>query len=134
MEKVRFCEVDSFGVMWHGHYVKYFEIGRLELSKRFALSPDEMRAKGYFAPVIDMGCRFREPARYGHEILIRTTVEPTDRASLTFRYQLVQAPDGPLLAEGFTSHVLLTMDGKMLYMVPEELKQPLEALMTYCNG
>ncbi len=132
-EKIRFCEVDSFDVVWHGHYIKYFEIGRLDLSGRFGMSPNEMKKLGYYAPVVDLGCKFREPASLGDEITIKTSVEPTEKASLTFRYELIRSSDNALLAEGFTSHVLLTLDGKMIYIIPEELRMQLKDMLAYCN-
>lgn len=131
---VRFDEIDSFGVLWHGHYAKYFEVGRLDLSKQFNLSIEELGQLGYYAPVVNLGCRFREPARYGDEITVKTTVEPLESASLTFQYQLVRRSDGTILAEGFTSHVLLTTEGKMLYLVPPELEKPLHEMIAYYNG
>lgn len=132
-EKVRFCDVDSFDVVWHGHYLQYFEIGRLELSGKFSLTPDYIKRSGYIAPVVDLGCRFRVPARYGDEIIIKTTVDPSETGSLTFRYELLRASDGAVLAEGYTTHVLLTIDGKMIYTVPDELRKPVEDMQAYCN-
>jgi acyl-CoA thioester hydrolase len=132
-EKIRFCEVDLFNVAWHGHYIKYFEIGRLDLAGKFGMSPDAMKEMGYYVPVVDLGCRFREPARLGDMITIKTSVEPVEKAALTFRYEVVRTRDSTLLAEGFTSHVLLTLDGKMIYMIPERLKKPLEDMLAYCN-
>jgi acyl-CoA thioester hydrolase len=132
-EKVRFCEVDSFDVVWHGHYIKYFEIGRLDLSGKFGMSPDKMRKMGYYAPVVDLRCRFREPARLGDMITIKTSVDPVEKAALTFRYEVIRTHDDVILAEGFTSHVLLTLDGTMIYMIPEKLKKPLEDMLAYCN-
>ena len=97
------------------------------------MSPNEMKKLGYFVPVIDLGCKFREPARLGDEITIKTSVEPAEKASLTFRYELIRASDNELLAEGFTAHVLLTLDGKMIYLVPEELRMQLKDMLSYCN-
>ncbi len=133
-EKVRFHEVDAYDVVWHGHYIAYFEIGRLALSGRFSLSPEELGAKGYFAPVVDLGCRYREPARYGDELIVRTSVAPADKAALTFRYQLLRASDDTLLAEGFTTHVLLSLEGRMIYLVPDELRENLDEMMAFCHA
>ncbi|MEW6108238.1 MAG: acyl-CoA thioesterase [Nitrospirota bacterium] len=131
---VRFNEVDSFNVVWHGHYIGYFEAGRLDLCNRFALSPDEMRALGLFAPVIEIKCRLRSPARYNDSILIKTSVIPSEKAMLTFSYRLFRESDLKLLVEGETSHVLLTLDGKMLYEVPPGLNSRIEKMLTYLNA
>lgn len=79
---VRFPEVDSFDVVWHGHYIGYFEIGRLDLVKRFNLSPDALRQLGFLAPVVDMRCRIRASARYDDNLIVETSVRPTDKAML----------------------------------------------------
>jgi len=126
--------VDSFNVLWHGNYISYFEIGRLAFSKEHGLALGELNEKGFFAPVIDLGCKYKEPARYGDEIIIRTAVEPTEKASLTFRYTLHRASDEKKLAEGYTTHVLMTLEGKMLYLVPDELKKVVEDMIAWSNG
>lgn len=131
---VRFHEVDSFNVVWHGHYLKYFEMGRLALSEKFGLSVGDLKAMGYVAPVVELGCRFRGPARYGDEIIIRTHVAPTDRALLTFRYTVARGSGEPILAEGHTSHVLLTEAGTMLYEIPSEIAQAVGKMISFCNG
>ncbi len=132
-EKVRFSEVDAFDVVWHGHYIKYFEIGRLDLSGKYSLTPEYMKQQGYFAPVVDLGCTYKEPARLGDEMIIRTTVEPSEKAALTFRYEIVRASDEIILAKGYTAHVLLTLEGKMIYSVPDEIKKPVGDMLDYCN-
>lgn len=131
---VRFPEVDSFDVVWHGHYIGYFEVGRLDLVKRFNLSPDALRQLGFFAPVVDMRCRIRASARYDDNLIVETSVRPTDRAMLVFAYTLVRERDGQVIAEGETSHVLLTLEKKMLYEVPEGLKSPITRMLTYLDA
>ncbi len=131
---VRFHEVDSFNVVWHGHYIAYCEAGRLDLAGRFGLSPEDLRSLGLFAPVVDMKCRIRASARYGDVITVKTGVVPTDRAMLVFTYRLLRQSDGALLAEAETSHVLLRLDGTMLYSVPDELSDHLAAMMDSLDG
>lgn len=131
---MRFHEVDSLNVVWHGNYLKYFEMGRLSLSEMFGLSVSDLKAKGFVAPVVELGCRFREPARYGDEIIIRTRVDPTDRALMTFRYAVVRCPADSILAEGYTSHVLLTESGMMLYAIPAEISQAVGEMISFCDG
>ncbi|GAB4483036.1 MAG: acyl-CoA thioesterase [Thermodesulfovibrionales bacterium] len=131
---VRFSEVDSFGVVWHGHYINYFEQGRLDLTSRFGLSPEDLRGLGLFAPVVDIRCRLRSPARFPDVLTIGTTVKPSEKAMLTFAFRLMRDSDGALLAEGETSHVLLTLSGTMLYEVPTELKHRIDAMLDSLHG
>lgn len=131
---VRFNEVDSFDVVWHGNFIEYFEIGRLDLCSGFALSPEDMRGIGLYAPVVDIKCRLRAPARYNDSIIVKTSVVPSEKALLTFTYKLLREPDMTLLAEGETTHVLLTLADKMLYQIPDELTARIEKMLAYLNA
>jgi len=131
---VRFREVDSFDVVWHGHYIAYFEDGRLDLCNRFGLSPEAIKQLGYFAPVVDMKCRIRASARYADRLIIQTSVKPSDKAMLVFTYAIIREQDRQTIAEGETAHVLLTLERKMLYEVPEELKTRISSMLSYLDA
>lgn len=129
--KVRFNEVDSWGIVWHGHYIAWFEVGRMALLKKFHLLPQDFTQMGYIAPVVDLKCFFKEPARMEEEILIRTSVLKPTKAALTFRFQILRKKDGKLLASGEETQVLLTLDGRMLYIIPQNLRERLQPLFNY---
>jgi len=129
--KVRFNEVDSWGMVWHGHYIAWFEVGRMALLEKFHLLPQDFTQMGYVAPVVDLKCLFKEPARVAEEILIRTSVLKPTKAALTFCCQILRKKDGKLLASGEETQVLLTLDGRMLYMIPQDLRERLQPLFRY---
>ena len=129
--KVRFNEVDSWGIVWHGHYIAWFEVGRMAFLKKFHLLPQDFTQMGYIAPVVDLKCFFKEPARMEEEILIRTSVLKPTKAALTFRFQILRKKDGKLLASGEETQVLLTLDGRMLYIIPQDLRERLQPLFNY---
>ena len=129
--KVRFNEVDSWGMVWHGHYIAWFEVGRMALLKKFQLLPQDFTQMGYIAPVVDLKCLFKEPARMEEEILIRTSILKPTKAALTFRFQILRKKDGKLLASGEETQVLLTLDGRMLYIIPQDLRERLQPLFNY---
>ncbi|MFH1756822.1 MAG: thioesterase family protein [Pseudomonadota bacterium] len=129
--KVRFNEVDSWGMVWHGHYIAWFEVGRMALLKKFHLLPQDFSQMGYIAPVVDLKCFFKEPARMEEEILIRTSILKPTKAALTFRFQILRKKDGKLLASGEETQVLLTLDGRMLYIIPQDLREKLQPLFNY---
>jgi acyl-CoA thioester hydrolase len=124
--KVRFHEVDSYEVVWHGHYVSWFEMGRNELAARFGLDPGQLREIGLMAPVVDLSCKFKLPARYGDEVVVRTTMQRCETAKLIFHYTVMR--DKEVLAEGYTTHILTDLKGTMLYQIPPEAKQRLEQM------
>ena len=129
--RVRFNEVDSWGMVWHGHYLAWFEVGRMALLGKFQLLPQDFSRMGYFAPVVDLKCSYKEPARLNEEILVRTTVLKPSKAALTFRFQVLRKSDGKLLASGEETQVLLTREGTMLYFIPQDLQEKLRLLFDY---
>ena len=129
--RVRFNEVDSWGMVWHGHYLAWFEIGRMALLGKFQLLPQDFSRMGYIAPVVNLKCAYKEPARLNEEILIRTTVLKPTKAALTFLFQALRKSDRKLLASGEETQVLLTLDGKMLYYIPQDLQEKVGALLDY---
>ncbi|MCX5906341.1 MAG: thioesterase family protein [Deltaproteobacteria bacterium] len=129
--RVRFNEVDSWGMAWHGHFIAWFEVGRMNLLGKFHLLPSDFTQMGYIVPVVDLECVFKEPALLDEELLVRTTVEKPIKAALTFHFQVLRKSDGKLLASGKETQVLITLDGRMLYFIPPELKDKLQPLFDY---
>jgi acyl-CoA thioester hydrolase len=129
--RVRFNEVDSWGIVWHGHYIAWFEAGRMALLRKFQLQPQDFAQMGYLAPVVDLKCSYKEPARLDEEIIIRTTVLKPTKAALTFQFAVLRKKDRKLLVTGEETQVLLTLEGKMLYYIPPELEERLKPLFDH---
>jgi len=131
-ETVRFNEVDEWGMAWYGHYMAWFEVGRMRLLSRFDLLPKDMVDMGYLAPVIKLKCDFKHPAACGDRIIIRTTVEKPEIAALIFKFEILLKENRTLLARGETMQVLLTRDRKMIYRISGRLERRIMKLVNYC--
>ena len=131
-EMVRFNEVDEWGMAWYGHYMAWFEVGRMSLLRRFDLLPRQMVELGYIAPVISLKCDFKQPATSGDFIIIRTTVVKPEIAALTFKFEVFLKENQILLARGETTQVLLTTNKKMIYRLTGELEKRITNLVNYC--
>ncbi|OGP53491.1 MAG: hypothetical protein A2Y65_10720 [Deltaproteobacteria bacterium RBG_13_52_11] len=127
--KVRFFEVDSYRVVWHGHYIAWFEVGRNDFATRFGLDPEQLKEIGLMAPVVDLRCTFKRAAAFGDDILIQTSLQRCETAKLIFHYTVMR--DKEVLAEGSTTHVLTDLEGTMLYQIPSEAKRRLERMFAY---
>jgi acyl-CoA thioester hydrolase len=132
--QVRFYEVDSYGMAWHGNYAGWFEVGRNELTERFGIGPLQLKEMGYLAPVVDLACHFKLPARFNDSLVIQTTMEKTEVAKLIFLYQVFSQKIGKALATGSTTHVLTDLKGNLLYRVPAEVFEKVEAIQKYLQG
>jgi len=122
-----------WGMGWHGRYVGWFEVGRIELARTFDLLPTQFSELGYVAPVINLNIDFREMARFDDVLTIRTAVRVPTKAALVFGYEAVRKSDGKLLARGETTQVLLRENGEMIYIIPSPLRERVEEMVRWCN-
>jgi len=131
--RVRFYEADMWGMGWHGYYVGWFEVGRIELARKFDLLPTQFTEAGYVAPVINLNIDYKEMARFDDVLTVRTAVRVPTKAALVFRYEAVRKSDGKLLASGETTQVLLRENGEMMYSIPSPIRERVEEMVRYCN-
>jgi acyl-CoA thioester hydrolase len=101
------------GVVYHANHFIWFEVGRVELLRQFGFSYRDMeRDDGCFIAVVDARCRYKAPARYDEEVIVRTHLKNVRDSMVHFGYELVRADDGVLLAEGETMHVVTNAEMK----------------------
>jgi acyl-CoA thioester hydrolase len=129
--QVRFCEVDAYGVVWHGHYMSWFEAGRNELTEHFHMGPLQLKEMNLLAPVVQLSCEFKLPATFGDTVVIQTTLERTEVAKLIFHYRVLHKENEKVLATGSTTHVLTDLNGTLLYRVPPDVLEKIEAMRMY---
>jgi acyl-CoA thioester hydrolase len=129
--QVRFYEVDAYGMVWHGHYIGWFEAGRNDLTERFQMGPLQIKEMNFLAPVVELTCQFKLPAAFGDSLVIQTTMERTEVAKLVFHYRVFHKGNGKILATGSSTHVLTDLKGTLLYRVPPEVLERIEAMRKY---
>jgi acyl-CoA thioester hydrolase len=106
--RVRYAETDKMGVVYHSNFIIWFEIGRVEMLRQLGFRYRDMeREEDCHIAVADVRVRFKAPARYDDEILIRTRLKNVRDSLLQFGYEIVRAEDGMLLAEGETTHIVV---------------------------
>lgn len=113
---VRFNEADPLGVVWHGHYISYFEIGREAFGNMHGLSYLEVYKQGFVIPVVNVHCDFKRPLRYGDRVIVETKYIPTYAAKMKFTYRLFNAATGELVATGSSVQVFLDKGKKLMQL------------------
>lgn len=125
--KIPFHDLDPAGIVWHGHYAKYFEIARCALLESFGYNYDAMVESGYAWPVIDMRLRYVKPALFGQEIKVQATLlEWEYRLKIDY---LIRDLSGARMCKGSTVQVAVDIATReMLLRSPavvfEKLGQP----------
>ena len=120
--RVRFHEVDALRIVWHGHYVSYFELGREAFGRAYGLGYEEMIEAGLAAPVVRLGIDYLLPARYGDELEVCTRLFERESAKLEIGYEVRRLADGALLAKGWTVQAFTDLDGKLVLTMPGLLR------------
>ncbi len=126
--RVRYAETDQMGVVYHSNYFIWFEIGRVELIRQLGFAYRDMeQGDGLFIAVVDARCRYRAPARYDDEVIVRTHLKNVRDSVVHFGYELVRANDDALLAEGETTHIVTDAQMKTTPLPEKYLKAFREA-------
>ena len=119
LRAVRFHEVDPMGVVWHGHYVDYFEDGRCELGKKFGLTYEDFYREGFKAPVVNLDIEYKQPLFLGETFQIETNLIWTESVRFDYHYIIRRESDGQIIAEGRTVQLVLDKDNNLLMVWPE---------------
>ncbi len=117
--RVRYAETDQMGVVYHANYFIWLEVGRVEFLRQLGFSYRDMEACDQcFIAVVDAKCRYKAPARYDDEVIVRTHLKNVRESLVHFAYELFRANDNTLLAEAETTHVVTDAEMKKK-VIPE---------------
>jgi len=114
--KVRFNEADPLGIVWHGHYIRYFEDGREAFGNKYGIGYLDFYNKGYIVPVVSIECDYKRSLRYGERVIVETKYIPCEAAKLRFEYKLYNAANGQLVATGYSVQVFLDKEHSLLQL------------------
>jgi acyl-CoA thioester hydrolase len=110
--QVRYAETDQMGVVYYANFLVWFEIGRTDFCRQHGFAYRDMEQQdGLYIMVAEARCRYKAPARYDDEILVRTCLKEIRRRVLIFAYEVYRQAAKELLAEGETVHVITDREG-----------------------
>lgn len=111
--RVRYAETDQMGVVYHGNYFTWFEIGRVELCRQVGFEYKRMEIENDTMIVVaEARCRYKQPARFDDLLTVRTRVTQSQRRMLRFGYEILNAATGATIATGETLHVICDRLGR----------------------
>ncbi len=127
--RVVYSDCDPFNVVYYANYFTLFERGRTELFRAMGIPYSTIEKQGIYVPVSDARCRYKRSARYDDLLSIESVVQEIKRARITIAYRIFRNGKQELLAEGYTVHAFVNIEGKPR-RIPEEIIKKIEA----CNG
>jgi len=116
---IRFSEVDSMRIVWHGNYLKYFEDGRESFGVRYNLGYLDVYKHNVMIPIVKVSCDFKRPLTIGDTAVVETRYVPSEAAKIVFNYTIYRKSDMEVMATGNTVQVFLTPQGDLLLTSPE---------------
>ena len=118
--EVPFHDIDAMNVVWHGHYLKYFELARCELLRAFDYDYHQMWESGYLWPIVECQLKYVHPANYAQKLRVEATLaEYENRIKIVYR--IFDKDSGEKLTKGYTIQVAIDAKTKELQFVSPEI-------------
>lgn len=116
--EIRFSEVDSMNVVWHGSYPLYFEDAREAFGKKYGLEYMSFFDHGYFAPLVELTFHYKKAIKYGMKPRIDIIYRPTVAAKIVFDYEIHDPEDESLIATGHSVQVFMDTNYQLVWVTP----------------
>jgi acyl-CoA thioester hydrolase len=125
--RVRYSETDKMGVVYHGNYAAFFEIGRTDALRELGLTYRQFEEQGTMMPVLDLGFNFHKPAYYDDLLTIKTSLRAMPGVRIRFDYEIYNSKD-ELITTGHATLVCVETNSRKPCKCPAALA---EKLMSY---
>jgi acyl-CoA thioester hydrolase len=125
-QRVYYSDTDHGGVVYYSNYLKWFEIGRTEILRQSGFDYNDFEKQGIIAPVVEVKCNYKQPAKYNDIIIIKTTIEDIGNSSIKFNYKIIRKSDNEVLAEGYTVNVFVDKKTSKSTRIPDNLRNALQ--------
>lgn len=120
--RILYSDTDSYGVVWHGAYTKWFEAARVGLVEELGLELEELENSGIVFPVVEMNIRYKSSAKMNERIVIKTRISELKPLSVTFEHKVYEQKTNTLRVIAHTTIVVIdTKTGRMLRKMPEDM-------------
>lgn len=117
--EIRFSEVDSMSIVWHGSYPLYFEDAREAFGEKYGIGYLTIFGNGFYAPLVDLSFQYKKPIIYGMKVRVDIFYRPTDAAKIVFDYEIYNTEDDSLMATGHSVQVFLDKQYQLVWTNPD---------------
>jgi acyl-CoA thioester hydrolase len=116
--EIRFSEVDSMNIVWHGSYALYFEDAREAFGAKYGLGYLDIFGNGYYAPLVELNFQYKSPLIYGKKACVEITYKNTAAAKIIFDYEIRSLENNNLIATGRSVQVFLDKQYQLVWTNP----------------
>lgn len=122
--RVRYSETDQMGVVYHGNYAQYFELGRTEWLRNLGITYKSMENNGIMLPVISLTCNFKKSALYDDVLTITTFLVKKPMVKIDFNYEIVNEQN-EMICTGKSTLAFIDMKTEKPIKCPDYLLEKL---------
>ncbi len=113
---IRFNEADPLGIVWHGHYIRYFEDGREAFGKKYGIGYMNFFTHNIVVPIVHAECNYKKSLKFGDTVVVESIYHPCEAAKIIFTYKLYKKGAPAVIATGTTTQVFLDKDSQTLLL------------------
>lgn len=128
-QKVYYSDTDSYGVVWHGAYLRWLEMGRVEFCENLGLNLIDLQNQDIVLPVTNLNIKYKSSAKLEDKILIETELTELKSYSVTFKQIIKSKETGKTYVEADVIVVAINNDGKLYRKLPEVLSKKFEEVL-----
>ncbi|MEI8128029.1 MAG: thioesterase family protein [bacterium] len=125
-QKVYYSDTDAYGVVWHGSYLRWLEMGRVEICEKMGHNLLELQAQNIVLPVINLNVRYKSSAKLNDEMIIETSIQKFNSLSVTFVQTIRSKVTNKLFIEALVELVAIDNNGKLYRKMPQLLAEAFE--------
>lgn len=127
--RVRYRECDPMGVVYHTHYLDYFEAGRTEALRDLGVRYRDLEAEGIIMPVVEVNVRYRGPAHYDERIVVEVAFDTMPGVRVPIDYIVHREGEDETLAEGHTTLCFMDAERRRPIAAPDRVRDAFDAAL-----
>ncbi|HNW26768.1 MAG TPA: thioesterase family protein [Candidatus Gastranaerophilaceae bacterium] len=128
-QKVYYSDTDAYGVVWHGSYLRWLEMGRVELCEDMGYNLIELENQDIVMPVVNINVRYKASAKINNELIITTKVKEFNSICVKFEQKITDKNSGKIFIEALVEVVTVNREGKLYRKMPQILTEAFEKAM-----
>ena len=126
IQKIYYADTDAYGVVWHGSYLRWLEMGRVLYCENLGLNLIDLKEMDIVLPVTNINVRYKASAKLNTHLSIKTKISKITPLSITFEQTITDYDSDTLYVQAFVDVVAINNSGKLYRKLPAVLKQAIE--------
>lgn len=120
-QKVYYADTDAYGVVWHGSYLRWLEMGRMNFADEMGVSLPVLQLNDVVLPVTNINVRYKSSAKLNDELIIETSIQKFNPLSVSFKQKVIDKMSGKIFVEAVVDVVAISNAGKLYRKMPQIL-------------